>query len=241
MSNVSISDLSVGPVVARPFAHVVKPDFIEQGAYKELRATFPECPSSTGPTGHSVYWGDEGYERLLSAHPVWRALHDTFHSDFFIQRVIEQFGDIWTRDGCRVDLSRARYVPYREDRVDKQRASLRKVEHEPHELWVRMDIHQGHLGYSRPIHLDHARRLISMLIYFCDHKESGLVGGELLMHEGPSQRWYHSRPVRILPRHNLMVAFPCMRQSFHSVSPIEALRAPRNFLQVTISSSIDAW
>jgi hypothetical protein len=241
MDDLGICDLSVASVVRRPFAHVVKPDFILGTAYQELRATFPECQPSTGPTGHSLYWGDEGYEQLLASSPAWKALHNTFHSELFIQRAIERFGDVWAREGCRVDLSRARYVAYREDRIDKQRKSLRKVEHEPHELWVRMDIHQGHVGYSRPVHLDHARRLISMLVYFCDHADHEIVGGELLLHSGPSQRWYHRRPVRIVPKHNLMVLFPCTRRSFHSVPRVESLNAPRNFLQVTISSSADAW
>jgi hypothetical protein len=32
-----------------------------------------------------------------------------------------------------------------------------------------------------------------------------------------------------------------MRRSFHSVPKIASLTAPRNFLQVMISSSVDAW
>jgi hypothetical protein len=75
-----------------------------------------------------------------------------------------------------------------------------------------------------------------MLIYFCDQTESQMQGGELFLHSddsGPLQR--------IAPRHNLMVAFPCSNKSRHSVSQITSTNAPRNYVQVHISSSVDVW
>jgi hypothetical protein len=104
-------------------------------------------------------------------------------------------------------------------------------------LWVRMDIHQGRVGYHRPAHLDHARRLVSMLIYMCDHTENVMAGGELFLHTGPRQPALK----HITPRHNLMVVFPCMERSYHSVSKISSMAVPRNYIQVHISSSVDIW
>jgi len=104
-------------------------------------------------------------------------------------------------------------------------------------LWVRMDIHQGRMGYDRPVHLDHARRLMSMLIYMCDQTENEMSGGELFLHAGET----HLPPTCVTPRHNLMVAFPCSSRSHHSVSAIAAQLAPRNYVQVNISSSEDIW
>jgi hypothetical protein len=221
-------------VRAKPFPHVVCEEFIEPESYERLRRTFPACPPGTSPTGFSLYRGDEGYTRLLDEEPAWRALFETFHSQAFVEWGTGQFADVWEREGCMLDLSRARYVPYREDRVDKERPRLRKVEHAPEELWVRMDIHQGRVGYTRPVHLDHARRLVSLLVYFCDHAENGMEGGELLLHGDAA-------PIRITPRHNLMVAFPCANNSHHSVPPIISAAAPRNYIQVHISSSVDIW
>jgi len=237
-----ISEARPLEVMAEPFPHVAREGFIDPEQYRQLCRTFPECPPGTSPTGYSLYWGDEGYQRLLAEQPAWRALFDTFHSQAFIEWGRAQFAGVWQSAGCKLDLSEARYVPYREDRVDKERATLRRIEHEPHELWVRMDIHQGRVGYSRPVHLDHARRLISMLIYMCDHTESRMVGGELLLHgddgvSGP----HHHPPTRIAPRHNLMVAFPCMNTSHHSVPKITSAASPRNYIQVHISSSVDVW
>ncbi|MFL6253614.1 MAG: polysaccharide pyruvyl transferase family protein [Pyrinomonadaceae bacterium] len=233
----SICDLTCLEVNGRPFPHVLHEQFIKPEHYRQLVESFPACPPTPEPTGYSLFWGDEGYQRLLDEHAAWRALHGTFHQQRFIDWAAEQFAPIWRESGCAIDLSRARYVPYKEDRIDKARTSLRRVEHAPEELFVRMDIYQGRVGYGRSIHVDHRRRLVSMLIYMCDPME----GGELLLHTGAKQRWYGARPTRVAPRHNLMVAFPCSSRSHHSVSPIVSQDAPRNYIQVQISSSVDVW
>jgi hypothetical protein len=38
-----------------------------------------------------------------------------------------------------------------------------------------------------------------------------------------------------------MILFPCINTSLHSVSRIDAQRRPRNFVQLTVSSSVDLW
>jgi GT2 family glycosyltransferase/exopolysaccharide biosynthesis predicted pyruvyltransferase EpsI len=235
----TLCDLSLRPVTMEPFPFVTHPQFIQPAAYEQLRATFPECQPSTGPTGFSLYWGDEEYQRLLAEHSVWQDLFNTFHSQAFVDWVRELFAQHWERMGCRLDLSAARYVPYREDRVDKELRHLRQLEHDPNELWVRMDIHQGRKSYGRIPHLDHRRRLISMLIYLCDHTENQIKGGELFLHAASPPQL--GETLRITPRHNAMVLFPCMPTSYHSVSEITSYAVPRNYLQVHISSSVDLW
>lgn len=237
----SICDLTPHSLNVNPFPHVSNKAFIEPHHYQQLLQSFPACPPQSGPTGFSLYWGDADYQQLLDREPAWKSLFDTFHSQAFIDWCRDQFAEVWERDGCKINFQKARYVSYREDSVDKERAALRRVEHEPDELWVRMDIHQGRMGYDRPVHLDHARRLMSMLLYMCDHSENEMVGGELFLHDDAKGSSLAATPVRITPRHNLMVAFPCTNRSYHSVSAITAQRAPRNYIQVHISSSVDIW
>lgn len=231
-----VCDLELHDVRPEPYPHVIRERFIEPAHYSQLCRTFPVCPPGKSPTGFSIYWGEDDYERLLAEQPAWRALHDTFHSQSFIDWAARQFADVWRREGCTINPEAARYVPYCEDRVDKERPSLRKVLHEPHELWVRMDIHQGRVGYERIAHVDYARRLVSMLIYFCDQDENQMVGGELLLHDQN-----RGTSTRMAPRHNLMVAFPCSNNSLHSVAKLTSTTAPRNYLHVFISSSVDVW
>lgn len=236
----SACDLSLRALVMEPFPHIQNNHFLAEPSYSALRDSFPVCPTSTGPTGFSLYWEDDEYQQLLKERQEWRALSDTFHSQFFIDWAVEQFAPLWQREGCFIDVSRARFVDYHEDRIDKERATLRRVEHAPDELFVRMDIHQGAVGYARKIHRDHARRLISMLVYFCDHSSIAMAGGELVLHPSPLMRW--RRPsATVVPRQNLMVAFPCMNSSFHSVPRITHTVMPRNYIQVHISSSVDIW
>ena len=233
-----VCNLELLPVRVEPYPHVVCETFVEPERYWQLCRTFPLCPPGKSPTGFSLYWGEAGYDRLLDEQPAWRALHDTFHSQTFIDWGAKQFAEVWTREGCTIDPEAARYVSYREDRIDKERSSLRRVAHEPRELWVRMDIHQGRVGYSRQPHLDYPRRLVSMLIYFCDHDESRMVGGELFLHGATLQR---REPTRIAPRHNLMVAFPCSNNSLHSVAKLTSATVPRNYVHVFISGSETLW
>lgn len=231
-----VCDLAYRAVNEHPYPHLLHDHFIQPDVYEQLLRSFPKCPPNTSPTGYSLYWGDKEYRKLLDSQPAWKALFDCFHSQTFIDWAREQFSPWWSRLGCTIDLADARYVPYREDRLDKERATLRRVELEPEQLWVRMDIYQGRVGYSRTTHLDHRRRLLSMLIYFCDQRESRMEGGELLLHDVARE------PVaRVVPRHNLMVAFPCAATSHHSVPLIRSQAAPRNYLQVQISSSVEVW
>ena len=231
--------LSMTDVRAEPYPHVVCENFLEPEHYRELCRTFPVCPPGKSPTGFALYWGEDGYDRLLDEQPAWRALHETFHSQTFIDWGARQFAEVWRREGCTIDPEVAHYVPHREVRSDKERLSLGEAAmDDSHQLWVRMDIHQGHVGYSMREHVDHARRLVSMLIYCCDHDEHRMSGGELLLHDlSPRRR----APTRIVPRHNLMVAFPCAKDTLHSVAKLRAATAPRNYVHVFISSSADIW
>jgi hypothetical protein len=65
-----------------------------------------------------------------------------------------------------------------------------------------------------------------------------MSGGDLLLHDvSPLRR----KPTRIAPRHGLMVAFPCSKNTLHSVAKLRSATAPRNYVHVFISSSVDIW
>lgn len=248
-------------IVPEPFPHVVVDGFFKPAVFRELRDEFPDIvKTKPDRAGQSLYWRDEEYEHHLENSPAWRKVFDIIHSQSFVDFIVDQFGELWNREGCTVDLSRARYVPYCEDRIDKQLFQLRKVEHEPHELWCRLDFYQSWVGYYRPVHLDHRRRLISMLVYFDDPEDIGMQGGELLLHPpGLDLRLleklgvYHApkalsiardrlaKTLTVRPRRNRMAGFPCGKKSWHSVPAVQLTRAPRQHIQITISSSVDAW
>lgn len=249
-------------ITERPFPHAVVDGFFRADLFRELRHQFPDIVKMERPRGwgQSLYRGDEGYEAHLEASPAWRQVVDAVYSQAFVDWTVARFADLWEREGCTIDLSRATFVPWCEDRIDKERLQLRRVEHAPHELWCRLDFYQSYQGYYRPVHLDHRRRLISMLVYFDDPEEIGMQGGELILHPpGPDlgllERLgvYHApqafsllrdrlaRTLVLRPKSNRMAVFPCGRWSWHSVPAVRSARSPRQHIQITVSSSVDAW
>ena len=75
--------------------------------------------------GQSLYWGDPEYDAHMAASPAWKKVHD-MHSQEWIEYIIREFGEYWASEGCKVDLSKALYVPYLEDRTDKELLALRR-------------------------------------------------------------------------------------------------------------------
>jgi hypothetical protein len=222
------------PLIDQPFPHVMVDDFIDSADYEVLSSTFPHCPPNSGPTGYSRFWGDADYDALLDAEPVWRRLFNATQSQPFVDYCLAQFRAL-IDDQAVVDLSNARFVSHVEDRVEKEQRTLAFGGLAPDQLFVRTDILQGNVGYDRRPHVDHRRRAATMLIYMCDGDEDEMVGGDLVLHGGDGET------VTVRPRHNRMVLFPCVNSSLHSVSRIVAQKAPRNFVQLTISSSVDLW
>lgn len=238
MSAATLLDLRIAPVSEAPFPHVAKDAFLPDELYRELRRTFPDPPPSVSPSGHALYWGDPAYDRLIEENPAWRSLFDACQTQAFVDYVLAQFRSTFA--GCLVDLGRAKFVSYQESREDKESRHLRQPIHAPDALWVRLDLHRGRSGYDRGIHVDHRRRLVTMLIYFCDADEARMLGGSLVLQPNALGLPRRERKV-ITPRHNRMVIFPCSESSFHSVPPILFATQDRCYVQIHISSSVDLW
>ena len=233
-------DLKSGDLRTEPFPHVMIEDYLPTAVFEEMERTFPVCPPRSGPTGFTAFWGDADYDALIAGNAAWRTAFDSFQSGRLIDFCRRQFGDAFVQEGCRIDLSGARFVSYRETREGKEMRHLEPNGLEPQDLWARMDILQGWKDYVRGPHLDHRRRLLTILVYFTDAQAAGMVGGDLVLHE--AQNGAPGAGVEaISPRRNLMLAFPCSPRSYHSVSKILSEGAPRNFIQVQLSSSVDAW
>ncbi len=172
------------PVQGEPFPHIVVDDYFRADFFHDLKEQFPQIPANDRPKNwaRSLYWGDSTYEETLSARPAWQQLFDAVHSQAFVDYVLRQFKDLWHSEGCTISLEDARFISFCETRKDKEQKHLTEGEHEPHEIWSRLDLYQAWPGYRRTAHLDHRRRLISMLVYFDDQKEIKMSGGELTLH-----------------------------------------------------------
>ena len=115
--------------------------FLRSDIYEGIAQTYPVCASSTGPTGFSFYWGDPEYDKLLRERSAWKTFFDAAHSQAFIDACIRQFQPAFIAHKCCIDLEKAEYVPYLESREDKERRHILDIRHQPHELFVRLDVH----------------------------------------------------------------------------------------------------
>lgn len=224
------------PLIHEPFDHVCSDDFLPPDLFAELASTFPECPSASGPTGFTIHAGDPEFDHLMRTNTAWREFQAACDGPPFVAFVLRQFAERFS-SAAAADLSQARHVRYVESRADKERRHLAHPLHPADALWTRFDLMQGRVGYTRARHLDHRRRAATMLIYFTDAVASETIGGDLLLHDAERG----SAATVVTPRANRLVMFPCCNASFHSVSTIVQQSRPRNFLQVTLSSSVDLW
>lgn len=248
--------------VAWPFPHALADHFFRPAVYEKLRDEFPSIGAKSGSSNgpHSLYWGDEEYEGHLEQSPSWKDVFHMIQSQAFVDFMIEQFEGYWEREGCTLDLSKARYVPYIEDRVDKERVNLRRVEHAPHELWCRLDFSESNHGSYGSLHRDQRRRLISMLVYF-DRPEdpASLEGGLMLHREGIDlqllRRLLNGRvpkayslvrdrvatTTRVQAQANRTIVLLNGNGSWHSVPKAQPARLPARHVRIVISSSVDIW
>lgn len=235
-----VLDLTLRPLYTKPFGHVVVEEFIRPDVYQELLASFPSTlPTEETANSLTCYWGSETYEHLIEHNWAWKALFEATHSQAFIDYALAQFQSVYRTKGCLLELKNTSYVHHQESDEEKKQA-FPVIDLSPEQLWVRMDIRQGEVGYHRLRHVDWRRRLVSMLIYLCDKDENQMEGGDLVLHP-PFLPKFNPFTKTVEPRHNRMAAFACPANSIHSVPLIKRQTAPRKFIQILVSSSIQAW
>lgn len=251
-------------VCVEPFPHITKKDFIETSLYARLKAEFPpdevfsRNTTAGGRSGRDLYRGDKAYDDFLKASPAWREFHDYINSSAYLDFALELFGDYLEKLECKVSRAGAHFVDYIEPReVLRYKSKIRwRIEmaaqkiakaKQKDEIFVRLDLAQGAVGYGKAVHCDRGNRLTSMIVYFCNAEDIAMQGGELLLHEHiekrPGSRFErHPKPQltrvigTVIPDDNLGLLFLCSNNSYHSATPVKAQRGYRNFIYVSLSS-----
>lgn len=218
-----------------PFPYCVIDGVLPPETYARLEASYPPCPPASGPTGHTIHRGDPEFEAVMAASPEWRALCEECNSPAFVARIADLFADEIDRS-CAADRANLRFADAIEDRREKEMTAIPARGLAPEVLFVRFDFMQGKDAYARSAHLDHRRRLATMLIYFEEPGPASYSGGDLVLHDDDGM------PVaRVTPRPNRAVLFPCSERSWHSVEAVTECKRPRNMIQVSVSSRHAIW
>jgi hypothetical protein len=260
-----VLNLSAEDVLGEPFPHIVKDDIIDPGLYRRLKAEYPSddvFSSNTslgGRAGRDLYRGDVAYDQLLANSPAWSEFHNYINSPEYVDRMFELFGKYLGGFMCQVDPEKTRFANYIEPRealaeksrlgraVEGMAGLMRAGSLNKDELFVRLDLAQGAVGYGKSVHCDRPNRLTSMLVYFCDAQAIGMEGGELRLHEHlqkkpPEKYERHPKPEltrvigEVLPKENRGIFFLCTNNSYHSATAVKAQKSYRNFIYVSISS-----
>ena len=228
------------PICRKPFRHVVADGWLPQDWYLACRDSFPLCPPSTGPSGRSLFLGDEQLTELCNTSEAWANLLSSFRSQAFVDACQAQFRESFASPACTMAKEPWRYVEHIETREEKGSRFTPRSPLEPLDVYVRFDVHQAPIGYKHGHHIDHRRRLVTFILYFSDCDDIGMTGGDLQLHGRP-RPILPARQVTVQSRENRIVWFPCSPDSLHSVSEIVTARAPRQYVQVHVSRTVDAW
>jgi hypothetical protein len=227
-----------------PFPYLVQPDLLEPSLYEQLKTTFPHFERAEGWSRMSkdLMKGDSLFEETVSKGP-WKVLHDYFHSDRFLTAMADLFGTCVGSGELMVDLRSLRLSSYVEDRQcigsGKLSASIAQYQGDKSEVFIRMDIGVGEQGYKRTNHLDWRHRVCSLLLYFDEASETGMVGGSFRINELRDGTYQTFAVVE--PKNNLGILKLDNNMSYHSVDEITRIEGRRKTLYVAISSRGRVW
>lgn len=228
-------DLSAAQVQDQPFPHCVVDELFGPATFARLAGSFPHCPPASGPTGFTLHRGDAQFDRLLADNSDWRELFEACNSSHFVTALAGMFASEIDRS-CRTARAELRFVDHIESRREKERPLLGAGSLGTEDIHIRFDFMQGREAYRRAAHLDHRRRLATMLIYFESPGAETFQGGDLVLHDGLG-----NAVARIAPAANRAVIFPCSERSWHSVEAVRACRRPRSMIQVSATSRHALW
>lgn len=229
---------------SHPYSYLVQPDVLPQDIFEELRESFPRF-------GKSAVWnrmsadlmkGDPGYADAISQ-GVWSRLHAHFHSQHFVDRMLGLFGGPQAIAGVTIDLAGVRLTDHVETREWIARGSvsarLESFDGDRGEVFIRMDLGLGEVGYERKTHCDWRHRICSVLIYFDDAEELEMEGGHFNVEE-VIDGTVHVRE-SITSRKNLGIVKLDDNRSWHSVDKVTRIKGLRRTLYVAISSRGRIW
>lgn len=231
-----VSKLAEAGLEAEPFPHVLIDGMFDADTYRALANSFPVCPSASGPTGFTIHRGDAQFDGVMNGDHCWRTLYEACRAPDFLDAMTALFADEISRSAY-TPAAALRHADHLESRADKERERLSpSPDVAPEDVFLRFDFMQGRDSYGREPHLDHRRRLATMLLYFDAPSPETFVGGDLVLHRADG-----SEARRIAPSENRAVLFPCSERSWHSVTPVRECRLPRRFVQVSLTSRHALW
>lgn len=109
-----------------------------------------------------------------------------------------------------------------------------------------MDISNSGKNYQNRIHFDRLNRKFVMLLFFCDHDDLKMSGGDFIFHklkdknkQPIDERFYKEDDCqeifRLKPKHNSGVIFLNTKDALHSVDRINRIKGARKFAYIALN------
>ena len=227
-------------VLRTPYPFVVGEVF-EPTMYQKLLEDFPKISDKSLSEASfqggrmRIQSGSEEFENLVRSSPAWTEFNNYARSRALVKYFSDLFGAEFQRNMTNLESMPSRI---------KLRHKLRNLLG-INPFGVDIDLSTSGLGYVNRIHSDRERRHLVMLIFFCDAKEEGMVGGEFVVHElknyipTKADRFFDAEQCtvkqKIRPKHNTGVAFLNSPKSLHSVSEIIKITGRRKFVYLGLN------
>jgi hypothetical protein len=227
-----------------PSPHLSISEVVPSDLYRV--SSFPAIPkSSGGRVGRDLLVDDPGFHDLVMK-PGWREIYQQFQSESLFAELVSLFQDDMIRFNCQINAKQVRLEHFCEPRSYIGSRDYDIDDTDPHSLFVRFDLQAADGTYRPYVHLDHPRRLISGLLFFCDASEEGLVGGEFALFrdlEFSDDRICHVPQIakKFPIKHNTGVLFLNCNTGFHGPCPILTIVGLRRWVYFSISSHRSIW
>lgn len=213
-------------------------NLIDEEYYKKLSNNFPKEDLAVGERldfqNSRIRIRNKNLENHLSRSSDWNAFCDYLLSEKFINYVFNLFDEDFYRN--KKYYTNKNFL---KNFINKYVLNKKKLQ-------ISIDISLSGLSYFNKPHTDRKHRMYVMLIYFCDQKEEGMIGGEFVFHSKKNQknyqisneRFYENNELKILqtipPLKNSGVIFKNNDKAIHSVNKITSIVGKRKFCYVSI-------
>jgi hypothetical protein len=228
--------------VADPYPHAILENVIPAELYSRLK--FPEMRRRNNTrAGWDLFKGEKQYDEFFASNSDWKLVQQFLDSEQFIISVCRIFDDELLQQGVEID--KLKLIEFTETPAQMQMGHIAFGKFD-HKIFSRFDLQASNGTTLRNPHVDHARRLIGGVLFFCDSAEEGMSGGDFGVWVDRKYRGdrkpHDCELVGTYPiRHNTLYVFLNRNDSFHAPTEVTAISGMRKWSYFSISARQNVW
>ena len=225
-----------------PYPHAILTNVIPADLYSQLK--FPQMQKRNNTrAGWDLFKGEKNYDDFFAADQNWKRVQTLLDSEEFIFSMCRVFEPEFKLQN--IDVKRLKLFEFTETPAQMQMGHIAFGKFD-HKIFNRFDLQASDGTTLRVPHVDHARRLIGGVLFFCDGREEGMVGGDFGVwrdRQYKGDRVAHDcELVKTYPiRHNTAYIFLNRNDSFHAPMSVTEISGTRKWSYFSISARQNVW